>query len=83
MKVAHINTKGLIQIHQALGQHHKLGADHFTPNMLNAWAQEAEDSFNNGNGCCFEIRGFDSNTGAPVIVTIAEDGYDVEELTGE
>lgn len=83
MRVAHINTNGLIQIHQALGQHHKLGFDHFTPNMLNAWAQAAEDSFNNGNGCSFEVSKLDSKTGAPVVVTITDDGYDVEDLSGE
>lgn len=80
MKIAHINTKGLIQIHQALGKHHKLGASHFTPSMLNAWAQEAEDHFNNGNGCYFEIRGTDSNSGSPVEISIEQDGYDVENV---
>ena len=83
MQVAHINTKGLIQIHQALGQHHKLGADHFTPQMLNAWAQEAEDHFNNGSGCYFEIRGFDTNSGSPVVVTISEEGFDVTNVNDD
>jgi hypothetical protein len=77
MQVAHINTKGLTQIHHALGLHHKLGADHFTPPMLSAWAKEAEDHFNNGNGCYFEIRSFDSNSGTPVEVFITPDGYEV------
>jgi hypothetical protein len=83
MQVAHINTKGLIQIHQALGQNHKLGADHFTPAMLSAWAKEAEDHFNDGNGCYFEIRSFDSNSGAPVEVVITPGGYDVTDANDD
>lgn len=51
--------------------------------MLNAWAQSAEESYNNGNGCCFEIRGMDSKNGTPVVVTITQDGYDIEELGDE
>ena len=80
MQVAHINTNGLTQIAEALGQHHKLGRDHFTPAMLGAWASDAEDHFNDGNGCSFEIRSFDTNSGSPVEVTITADGYGVEEV---
>jgi hypothetical protein len=83
MQVAHINTKGLIQISQALGQHHKLGADHFTPAMLNAWAEEAENHFNDGEGCYIEIRSFDSNSGAAVEVVITPDGYEVADINGD
>jgi hypothetical protein len=83
MQVAHINTKGLTQIHHALALHHKLGADHFTPPMLSAWAKEAEDHFNNGNGCYFEIRSFDSNSGAPVEVVITPGGYEVADVNDD
>lgn len=83
MQVAHINTIGLNQIATALGRHHKLGQDHFTASMLRAWAADAEDHFNNGAGCYFEIRSFDSVSGSPVEVTISADGYDVETLNDE
>ncbi len=83
MQVARINANGLEQIADALGQHHKLGRDHFTPSMLNAWASDAEDHFNDGNGCYFEIRSFDSTSGAPVEVTITAEGYDLEEIAEE
>jgi hypothetical protein len=79
-KVARINRRGLEQIAEALGQHHKLGRAHFTPAMLHAWAADAEASFDAGNGCGFEIRSFESVTGAPVEVRITDDGFDVEEL---
>lgn len=83
MQVAHINPTGLAQIAEALAQHHKLGGEHFTPAMLAAWAADAEDSFSNGNGCAFEIRAFDSNTGSPVVVSINADGFDVETVDVE
>lgn len=83
MQVARINANGLNQIAEALGQYHKLGRDHFTQSMLNAWASDAEDHFNGGNGCYFEIRSCDSSSGAPVAVTITSEGYDVEEVNDE
>jgi hypothetical protein len=83
MKVAHINTNGLNQIQKALGQYHKLGVDHFTDTMLMAWAAEAEDHFDNGNGCYFEIKSWDSVRGRPEVVEIDEGGYDVETINDE
>ncbi len=83
MQVAHINTNGLTQIAAALGVSHKLGQDHFTATMLNAWAAEAEESFDNGNGMCFEIKSWDSATGRTEVVTITADGFDIETLNDE
>jgi hypothetical protein len=80
MQVAFINTNGLNQIAAALGQYHKLGQYHFTAAMLHAWAAEAEESFNNGNGMCFEIKSWDSITGSTEVVTISADGFFVENL---
>lgn len=78
-QVARININGLEQIAAALGQYHKLGRDHFTLAMLHAWATDAEDHFNNGCGCYFEIRSFDTKSGSPVEVTITSEGYDIED----
>lgn len=83
MQVARINANGLEQIAAALGQHHKLGRDHFTPSGLSAWASDAEQNFANGNGCYFEIRSFDSSSGSPVEVTITAEGYEVDEVNDE
>lgn len=83
MQVAHINTNGINQIAAALGQSHKLGKDHFTTAMLNAWAAEAEQSFDNGCGMCFEIKSWDSTTGLTEVVTITSDGYDIGTLRDE
>ena len=76
-QVARINVDGLNQIAEALGMYHKLGRDHFTLDMLNAWATDAEDNFNNGNGCYFEIRSFDTKSGIAVEISITADGYDI------
>lgn len=81
--IAHINVNGFAQIADQLGRHHKLGREHFTPSMLEAWAREAEESFNDGRGCGFEIRAWDSVSGAPVEVVITATGYDVEEVNDE
>ena len=83
MKVAFINTNGAEQIAAALGKHHKLGLDHFTPSMLAAWASDAENSFVDGNGFAFEISAADARLGAAVVVTITPEGYDVEEVAAE
>lgn len=78
MTISYINTNGMAQIATALGQFHKLGRDHFTTAMLNAWANEAELSFENGNGMYFEIKSWDSATGRTEVVSITSDGYDIE-----
>lgn len=83
MQTIIINTNGLQQIKNALGQFHKLGADHFTEDMLHAWAADVEQSFDNGNGAAFEIRSFDSITGRPEVVFITPDGYDIQEYDDE
>jgi hypothetical protein len=80
MQTAHINANGIKQISDALGLSHKLGQDHFNAAMLSAWATEAEESFDNGNGMCFEIKSWDSTTGRTEVVTITSDGYDIETL---
>ena len=47
---------------------------------LRAWAADAEDHFNEGNGCYFQIRSFDSASGSAVEVSITAEGYDIEEI---
>ena len=70
-----INAHGMAQIADALGAHHILGRDHFTPDMLEAWAAEAESNYD-GSGCSFEIRGIDSRAGYPVVIDITTEGYE-------
>ena len=51
--------------------------------MLNAWAADAEASFEDGNGMSFEIKSWDSTTGRTEVVTISADGFDIETLNDE
>lgn len=85
MNTATINTNGMNQIWKALESLHKYGGgqNHFTASMLNAWAADAEESFSNGHGMCFEIRGCDSASGEPELVTITAGGYNVTTLNDE
>jgi hypothetical protein len=71
-----VNANGIEQIAAALGEFHRLGRDHFTADMLRAWAVDVETSHANGNGAEFEIRSFDSLSGAAVEVRIDAAGYD-------
>lgn len=79
MKIARINERGMRQIAEELRVHHKLG-DFMTPSMLSAWASAAEDNYAASNGCVVEIRVMHSLSGAPVVIEIGDDGYDVEEI---
>ena len=82
MNIAHINTNGLNQISDALNKHHKLGGrDHFTHKMLLAWAEVAQQSFDeDGKDMFFEIKSSESISGHTQLITITEDGYDIEIL---
>lgn len=81
MKSAHVNANGIEQIAKALGKFHKLGKDHFTDEMIRAWAADVENSLDNGNDASFEIKSWDSSTGRVELVSITDDGYDFEELS--
>lgn len=63
IKTYAINETGLESIHAHLAEKHRLGGEHFTRDMLMAWAGEAEESIANGNDACFEISSFDSVSG--------------------
>jgi hypothetical protein len=75
-----INTTGLAEIHTFLATHHKLGRAHFTPAMIRAWADDAEEHFMNDEGCYIEIRAMYSKSGDPVVLDISEAGFDVLEV---
>lgn len=78
-KIAHVNKRGLAEIADNLRAYHKFG-DRLTQSNISAWAESAEDSFNNGNGCEFEIRSFDALRGEDIVVRISREGYDIEEV---
>jgi hypothetical protein len=71
-----INSTGLAEIHAFLTENHKLGGDHFTPDMLRAWAADAEFQLGEGNGASVEIRSFDSVSGHTEIFTVSDAGIE-------
>lgn len=73
-----INTQGLQEIAQFLAEYHKKGGDHFTKDMLRAWAADAEFQMEQGNGPCIEIKSWDSVTGSTVDFQVSDAGVDTE-----
>lgn len=73
-----VNATGLAEIAEFLAANHKLGAQHFTPDMLRAWAAQAEFSISEGNGPDIEIVGYDAVRGATITYTISDEGLDTE-----
>ena len=79
-KPVSINAIGINEIHAFLAANHKLGGDRFTPDMLRAWAAEAEFQLGEGNPPSIEIRSFDSASGHTESFTVSDDGCDWAEV---
>lgn len=77
------NENGLSQIHAHLSSLHKLGGDHFTRDMLLAWAADAERNMNDAGQPAFEISAWDSVSGRTELCRITDDGFDKEETNIE
>lgn len=58
-----VNEKGLREIQSFLAENHKLGSDHFTADMLRAWAADAEFQLGEGNDAGIQIKSCDSVSG--------------------
>ena len=71
-----VNATGLKEIAEFLADKHKLGGEHFTDDMLRAWAQDAEFQLGEGNPASIEIRSFDSISGHTENYTITDAGLD-------
>jgi len=78
-----VNENGIEQIRYFLAENHKLGGEHFTPDMLLAWAKDAEFSLSEGNPAIIEIASWDSIHGRTQTFTISDAGLDCEELEME
>lgn len=75
-----VNATGLREIHAFLASHHRLGGAHFSPDMLRAWAADAEFQLGEGNPACIEVPARDSVSGATVEYRISPEGLDTETL---
>lgn len=74
-----INKIGKQEIREFLAANHKLGGEHFTDSMINAWAADAEFQMAEGNPPSVEIRSWDSVTGRTVEFTVSDKGVCHEE----
>ena len=73
-----VNDIGLAEIHEFLAANHRLGGDHFTPDMLRAWAADAEFSLSEGNDAGVELKARDSIHGRTQTFTVSDAGVDTE-----
>lgn len=71
-----INAAGIHEISAFLAEHHKKGGEHFTADMLRAWAADAEFQLAEGNSASIEIRSFDSVSGHTETFTVSDAGID-------
>jgi len=80
MKTYTINETGLNEIKTFLTNNHRLGGNHFSNDMIHAWAEEAEFQLNEGNDASIEIIARDCIHGRTVTYTISDAGLDSEEV---
>lgn len=73
-----VNERGLNEIKEFLAANHKLGGNHFTRDMLLAWAADAEFQLAEGNPASIEIKSWDSIHGRAQEFTISAAGLDAE-----
>ena len=71
-----VNAVGLAEIAAFLAENHKLGGEHFTPDMVRAWAADAEFSLAEGNGAVIELAARDSMRGVTQTFEISVSGLD-------
>lgn len=78
-----INAAGVAEIAQFLATHHKKGGDHFTADMLAAWAADAEFQLAEGNPASIEIKSWESLSGHTEAFTVSDAGIDSIEVDAE
>ena len=69
-----INETGLDEIREFLAKNHKKGEEHFTIEMIKAWAKDAEFQISEGNPASIEIEDCSSASGATVSYRISDAG---------
>lgn len=75
-----VNEHGLNEIKEFLAANHKNGGDHFTRDMLQAWAADAEFQLSEGNSATIEIRAHDCIHSYTMEYRISDAGLDAETI---
>ena len=83
MRQAYVNERGLELIHDWLGLYDKKGYDHFTREMLIAWADDIYFQSAEGNMPELELRSFETVTGRTEIFKMPDEGIDWIEVSEE
>lgn len=78
-----VNEVGLAEIKEFLAANHKKGGDHFTRDMLQAWAADAEFQLGEGNPASIEITAPNSIHGRTQEYTISDAGLDTTQVEVE
>lgn len=73
-----INAAGIAEIGAFLAERHVKGTDHFTADMLRAWAADAEFQLAEGNSASIEVNSRDSVSGHAEVFTVSDAGIDTE-----
>lgn len=79
-QATNVNAQGVQELAAFLAKNHKLGGEHFTPEMLRAWASAAEFQLSEGNGAGIEIPARDSVKSYAVEFSVSDDGLDWAEV---
>lgn len=75
-----VNKQGLNEIRDFLSVNHIKGGDHFTNEMLSAWAADAEYQASEGNPPTIEIKASESVNGYTQEYQISSAGGDVKSV---
>lgn len=74
-----VNATGLAEIRAILAKYHKLGGDHFTDEMIRAWAADVEFQLSEGNSPSFEIRASENVRGHTQEFELSSAAIDTQE----
>lgn len=80
LKATSVNSNGIKAIHAFLANNHKKGGNHFTTDMLRAWAADAEFQLSEGNSATIEIKSWDAISGHTETFTVPDEGLNFVEV---
>jgi hypothetical protein len=78
-----VNAQGLAEIRAILAANHKLGGEHFTDSMIQAWANEAQFQLDEGNEASIEIKSRDHISGHTQEFRLSDAAIDTQTVEGE
>ena len=71
-----INETGMQEIRAILAENHKLGAEHFSDSMIQAWANDAQFQLDEGNAPSIEVDSWSHVRGITQDFHLSDGSYD-------